>query len=56
MIVALLREMIYSTIATVIKDLKDSASYDRTQAGNKWVFWLSPLAAPLAFLRVLQNK
>ncbi|NQE33293.1 hypothetical protein E5S67_01011 [Microcoleus sp. IPMA8] len=40
----------------VLKDLKDSASYDRTQGSNKSVFWLSPLAAPLVFLRILENK
>ncbi|WP_293337559.1 2'-O-glycosyltransferase CruG [Microcoleus sp. CAWBG58] len=28
-------------------------SYDRTQASGKWLFWLSPLADPLAFLRIL---
>ncbi|CBN56712.1 MULTISPECIES: 2'-O-glycosyltransferase CruG [Kamptonema] len=28
-------------------------SYDRTQAQSKWIFWLSPLADPLAFLRIL---
>jgi dolichol-phosphate mannosyltransferase len=28
-------------------------SYDRTQATGKWLFWLSPLADPLAFLRIL---
>lgn len=28
-------------------------SYDRTQAKSKWIFWLSPLADPLAFLRIL---
>ena len=27
-------------------------SYDRTQAQSKWIFWLSPLADPLAFLRI----
>ncbi|WP_293145623.1 MULTISPECIES: 2'-O-glycosyltransferase CruG [unclassified Microcoleus] len=28
-------------------------SYDRTEASGKWLFWLSPLADPLAFLRIL---
>ncbi|MGB7708196.1 MAG: glycosyltransferase family 2 protein, partial [Microcoleus sp.] len=28
-------------------------SYDRTNASGKWLFWLSPLADPLAFLRIL---
>ncbi|MCC3451622.1 MAG: glycosyltransferase [Microcoleus sp. PH2017_29_MFU_D_A] len=28
-------------------------SYDRTQASGKWLFWLSPLADPLAFVRIL---
>jgi dolichol-phosphate mannosyltransferase len=28
-------------------------SYDRTQSSGKWLFWLSPLADPLAFLRIL---
>ncbi|MBE9165838.1 MULTISPECIES: 2'-O-glycosyltransferase CruG [Microcoleaceae] len=28
-------------------------SYDTTQASGKWLFWLSPLADPLAFLRIL---
>ncbi|MEG3960339.1 hypothetical protein [Microcoleus sp. herbarium2] len=28
-------------------------SYDKTQASGKWLFWLSPLADPLAFLRIL---
>ena len=30
-----------------------SPSYDRTNASGKWLFWLSPLADPLAFLRIL---
>ncbi|MEG4092141.1 2'-O-glycosyltransferase CruG [Microcoleus sp. Pol12B4] len=28
-------------------------SYDTTGASGKWLFWLSPLADPLAFLRIL---
>nr|WP_265234356.1 glycosyltransferase family 2 protein [Lyngbya sp. CCAP 1446/10] len=28
-------------------------SYDTTQASGKWLFWLSPLADPLAFVRIL---
>ncbi len=28
-------------------------SYDRTEASGQWLFWLSPLADPLAFLRIL---
>jgi dolichol-phosphate mannosyltransferase len=28
-------------------------SYDTTMASGKWLFWLSPLADPLAFLRIL---
>lgn len=28
-------------------------SYDRTNASGKWLFWLSPLADPLAFWRIL---
>ncbi|TAG92455.1 MAG: glycosyltransferase [Oscillatoriales cyanobacterium] len=28
-------------------------SYDRTNASGQWLFWLSPLADPLAFLRIL---
>src|SRR4028119_2096487 len=28
-------------------------SYDTTGAWGKWLFWLSPLADPLAFLRIL---
>ncbi|MCC3411959.1 MULTISPECIES: 2'-O-glycosyltransferase CruG [unclassified Microcoleus] len=28
-------------------------SYDRTEASGKWLFWLSPLADPLAFVRIL---
>ena len=28
-------------------------SYDTTEASGKWLFWLSPLADPLAFLRIL---
>ena len=28
-------------------------SYDTTEASRKWLFWLSPLADPLAFLRIL---
>ena len=28
-------------------------SYDTSQASGKWLFWLSPLADPLAFLRIL---
>jgi dolichol-phosphate mannosyltransferase len=28
-------------------------SYDYSLAKNKWMFWLSPLADPLAFIRIL---
>ncbi|WP_333333555.1 hypothetical protein [Microcoleus sp. BROC3] len=28
-------------------------SYDTNGASGKWLFWLSPLADPLAFLRIL---
>jgi len=28
-------------------------SYDTTEASGKWLFWLSPLADSLAFLRIL---
>jgi len=28
-------------------------SYDTTGASGKWLFWLSPLADPLAFLQIL---
>ena len=31
-------------------------SYDCTQAKAKWIFWLSPLADPLAFLRILLSS
>jgi len=31
-------------------------SYDYTQAKAKWIFWLSPLADPLAFLRILLSS
>jgi dolichol-phosphate mannosyltransferase len=27
-------------------------SYDRTQANGGWLFWLSPLADPVAVLRI----
>jgi dolichol-phosphate mannosyltransferase len=30
-------------------------SYDTTGASGKWLFWLSPLADPLAFLRILMD-
>lgn len=31
-------------------------SYDRTQSKSNWAFWLSPLADPLAFLRILLSS
>ncbi len=31
-------------------------SYDRTQGKNSWLFWLSPLADPLAFLRIFLSS
>jgi dolichol-phosphate mannosyltransferase len=31
----------------------DRTFYDTTGASGKWLFWLSPLADPLAFLRIL---
>lgn len=31
-------------------------SYDRTQAQSAWVFWLSPLADPLAVLRIFLSS
>jgi len=38
------REALYLAIAPF---------YDTTRASGKWLFWLSPLADPLAFLRIL---
>ncbi|MFB2835748.1 2'-O-glycosyltransferase CruG [Floridanema evergladense] len=31
-------------------------SYDRTNSKSNWTFWLSPLADPLAFLRILLSS
>ncbi|MBE9225771.1 glycosyltransferase [Phormidium sp. LEGE 05292] len=31
-------------------------SYDRTNSNSNWTFWLSPLADPLAFLRILLSS
>lgn len=33
-----------------------SVSYDLTQAQGKWLFWLSPLADPLAVLRIMLSS
>jgi len=32
------------------------ASYDLDQATGRWLFWLSPLADPLAFIRILRSS
>jgi dolichol-phosphate mannosyltransferase len=33
-----------------------SPSYDRSQAASPWIFWLSPLADPLAVLRIFLSS